>query len=96
MGARLRVHVIPNARKTEIAGLYDGSLKIRLQAQPVEGKANDALVRFLAEGLKLPRKAVVITRGTTGRDKVVAVTGLDCEAVIAALLPESQVQAGKS
>ena len=45
---RLSVQVLPNAKKTEVVGLIDGALKIRLKAQPIEGQANEELIRFIA------------------------------------------------
>jgi len=72
-GVRLTVQVVPNARKTEIVGVVDDALKIRLQAQPIEGRANEALVRFLAAMLQTPRSAVTVLHGATGRRKIVAV-----------------------
>ena len=70
-GIRLAVQITPNAKKTEVVGLLDDALKLKLQAQPIEGKANDALVRFLAAALDLPRSAVTITHGHTSRKKLV-------------------------
>ena len=57
--AILQVHVIPNARSDVVVGKHGGALKIKLRAPAIEGKANAALLRFLAEQLKLPRKAIV-------------------------------------
>ena len=53
---RLSVQVLPNAKKTEVVGLIDGALKIRLKAQPIEGQANEELIRFIATQIKLPKK----------------------------------------
>ena len=74
---------MPNARKTEIAGVQDQLLKIRLQAQPIDGKAHDALIRYLAETLGVSRSAVSIVRGHTAKRKLVHVTAakLDVDAV---------------
>ena len=66
----------PNARKNEIAGVLDEALKIRLQAQPIDGKANDALVRYIAKMLDVPQRAVTIIRGHTSKRKVVQVAAL--------------------
>jgi uncharacterized protein len=72
-GVRITVQVAPNARRSEVMGVMDDAVKIRLQAQPIEGKANDALIRFLAETLKVPRSAVTIALGHTSRRKVVEI-----------------------
>jgi len=63
------VHVMPNAAKTQIQGLHDGALRVRLHAPPVEGKANLALQAWLAEQLGLPKSAVELLRGATARRK---------------------------
>jgi len=74
------VRVQPRASSTEIAGRHGDALKVRLTAPPVDGAANDALVRFLAERLDVPRSAVRIEVGGTGRSKIVVVEGISPEA----------------
>lgn len=73
----LTLHIQPGAKKTEFAGLHGDALKIRLAAPPVDGKANEALVRFLADVLDLPKSAVILKSGQTSRRKVLEVTGSD-------------------
>ncbi|MDY7577519.1 DUF167 domain-containing protein [Herbaspirillum sp. RTI4] len=82
-GVRLTLRIAPNAKKSEVIGEFDTALKIRLHAPPVDGKANEALIRFIAERLDLPRSAVVLLHGMTSKQKVLAIhgTGLDAEAV---------------
>lgn len=70
------MHVVPRARTTDIAGRHGDALKIRVAAAPVDGAANDELVRYLAERLAVPRSAVTIAAGHTGRRKTVKVAGL--------------------
>jgi uncharacterized protein (TIGR00251 family) len=65
----LEVRVQPRAAANAIAGLHGERLKVRLQAPPVDGKANAALVEFLAATFDVPRARVVIEHGLTGRDK---------------------------
>jgi uncharacterized protein (TIGR00251 family) len=65
--------VQPGAKHTEIAGIHGGALKIRVASPPVEGKANDALRRFLADAFKVPLRNVTLVRGETGRRKTVRV-----------------------
>jgi uncharacterized protein (TIGR00251 family) len=86
-GVRLAVQIIPNAKKTEVIGVLDDALKLKLQAQPIEGKANEALVKFLAAALSVPKSAVTITHGQTNKRKLVEVRSatLTPEAVAALL-----------
>ena len=79
-GLRIAVHVQPNASRTEVAGEVEGALKIRLAAPPVDGKANEALERFIAGKLDLPRRDVKVSHGHSSRQKLVEVrTGLGVE-----------------
>lgn len=73
----LTLHIQPGAKKTEFAGLHGDALKIRLAAPPVDGKANEALIRFLADVLDLPKSAVILKSGQTSRRKVLEVSGSD-------------------
>lgn len=66
----LNLHIQPGAKKTEVAGLYGDALKIRLAAPPVDGKANAALIGFVAERLGLSRASVTLKSGQTSRRKV--------------------------
>jgi uncharacterized protein (TIGR00251 family) len=72
-GVRLAVQIAPNAKKTEIVGAVEGVLKIKLHAQPIEGKANEALIRYIADMLHIPKSAVNITHGTSGRKKLIEI-----------------------
>ena len=74
-GVRLAVQITPNAKKTEVIGVLDDALKLKLQAQPIEGKANDALGKYLARELGVPKSAVTITHGHTNKRKLVAILG---------------------
>ncbi len=86
-GAALAIRVTPRSSKNEIIEiLNDGTVRIRLTAPPVEGKANDALVSFLAEVLDVPRSRIAIVAGETGRDKLVSILGLDAETVHSKIL----------
>ena len=69
--------VQPRAARTEVTGLHNGRLKLRLTAPPVEGTANTALVQFLADRLGLPRSAVDVARGTSGRHKTIRIQAGD-------------------
>ena len=69
----LHLSVVPNARRTEVDGLHDGALRVRLAAPPIEGRANDALVAWLAKSLGVPRRDVEVLRGEASRRKQVAI-----------------------
>lgn len=71
----LDVSVSPNAKKTEVVGWHDGALRIRLQAPPVDGAANDALRRWLADQIGIPLNQVELIRGATSRRKQIALHG---------------------
>ena len=75
-GATFSVKVHPRAKKNAITGEVGDALKVALTAPPVEGKANEACIRFLAELLEVPRSSVTIAAGETGRQKVIRVQGL--------------------
>lgn len=74
-GVRIRLHVQPRASRTEAAGLHGGALKVRLAAPPVDGAANEALLRWLADELGVPRSAVTLTAGMSSRAKTAEVAG---------------------
>jgi uncharacterized protein (TIGR00251 family) len=74
-GIRLALQITPNARKSQIIGPLEDVLKVRLQAQPIEGKANEALIRYLAELLDVPRSRIAITHGHTNKRKIVEAHG---------------------
>ena len=78
---RLGVHVQPRAARSEIAGVHGDALKIRLTSPPVEGAANDALVKFLAETFAVGRRAVRILAGEHSRSKIVEIEGITARAV---------------
>ena len=80
-GVELDVRVIPRAKKTVLDGERDGALLIRLAAPPVDGAANDALIRYLAERCGVPRHAVRILSGGRGRQKRVAIEGVSADSM---------------
>ena len=65
----LDVSVSPNAKKTEVVGWHDGALRVRLNAPPVDGAANEALRRWLSDEIGIPMANVTLLRGATGRRK---------------------------
>jgi uncharacterized protein YggU (UPF0235/DUF167 family) len=88
---RLALQVTPNAKKTEPIGVLDGVLTLWLQAPPLEGRANLALVRYLADRLDVPRSAVRVTHGVSNKRKLVEVDApaLTVESAIKAIFPEA-------
>lgn len=70
------VHVLPRASREEVAGLFGDAVRVRLTAPPLDNRANEALVRFLAAALGVSRSRVEIIAGKRGRKKVVRVTGM--------------------
>ena len=76
-GTLLRVRVTPGARKSEIAGEAGGRLRVRLQAPPVEGKANRELTKFIAKALGLKKNRVSLAGGEKSREKTLLLEGLD-------------------
>lgn len=81
----LVLHVQPGAKRSEIAGLHGDALKIRLAAPPVEGRANEALLRFIADRFDVPVRQVVLKQGAQSRHKTVLVSGsaIDPESLLA-------------
>jgi uncharacterized protein (TIGR00251 family) len=84
-GIRLRIRVAPRAAHARILGVHDGALKVSLTAPPVDGAANEALMRLLAEELGIPKRAVAITHGHTSTLKTVLIAGVN-EAQVRALI----------
>jgi len=70
-----KVRVVPRASRSELVGEHDGALRVRIAAPPVDGAANDELVRLLALAFRVPRNAVNITAGHTAKLKTVCVAG---------------------
>ncbi len=84
--AALAVHVVPRARRTEVAGRHGDAIKIRVAAPPVDGAANAELIRFVADQVGVARAEVTIASGATGRRKTIAVQGMTAAALAHALL----------
>lgn len=81
-GVRLALQITANAKKTEVVGVLEDALKLKLHAQPIEGKANEALVRYLADTLGVSRSAITLTHGHTNKRKLLEIAS-------ATLTPES-------
>jgi uncharacterized protein (TIGR00251 family) len=73
----LKIRVIPNARKTQFTGYRDGELLLRLNAPPVDGKANKAAIDFVSRYLGISRSAVLLVGGERSRHKIFEIVGLE-------------------
>jgi uncharacterized protein YggU (UPF0235/DUF167 family) len=73
---RVRLRVSPGAGRAAIVGRYGDGWKVRVTAAPEHGRANDAVLRLLADVLSLPRESLTLVSGHSGRDKIVELTGL--------------------
>ena len=80
-GATFQVRVQPRAKKNAVAGEVGEALKLALTAPPIEGRANQACIAFLAELLNVPRSSVTIAAGQSSRNKVIRVVGLSAAQV---------------
>ncbi len=74
-GITLSIHALPDSSRSEIVGVHDGKLKVKIAAKSIDGKANKALVTFLATYFSVSKSAVTLIRGERSRDKVIAITG---------------------
>ena len=83
------VRVVPRASRSEIVGIYDGALKLRIASPPVDGAANAELIKLLAKGFGVAKSNVEIISGTTSKTKRVRVTGADPAAIASILKANS-------
>jgi uncharacterized protein len=74
-GLTIYLYVQPGAKKTEITGVHDSELKIRLNTPPIEGRANKALLKYIAQIFNIPIKQVTLKRGAKSRHKILLITG---------------------
>ena len=86
-GVSLQLHIQPGARRSEVAGAHGDALKLRLAAPPVDGRANEALLDFLARALGVSRRSVRLVSGETSRRKRVEVADIGVDSVLDRLLP---------
>jgi hypothetical protein len=85
LSCTLELKTIPNAPRSELTGWLGDALKVKIHAHALEGRANDALLEFLAGQLGVPRRAVTLIRGDKSRHKVVRIEGLTLAEVKARL-----------
>jgi uncharacterized protein (TIGR00251 family) len=84
-GATFQVKVHPRARKNAVTGVLGDALKLALTAPPIEGRANDACIEYIAKFLNLPRSSVTIAAGESSRQKLIRVAGVPAAQVEAKL-----------
>ena len=80
-GLHLLIHIQPGASRSEFAGQHGGALKVRVHAPPVDGKANEELVRFLAQILGIAKSKIHIIKGHKSRQKIVCIEEISEQAV---------------
>lgn len=80
-GVRLNVYVQPRASKTEVAGVHDDALRVRVAAPPVDGAANSELIGFLRKALRVRRSDIEILMGGSGRRKTIQVRGRSAQEI---------------
>ena len=81
-------YVQPRASKTEVVGPHGDAIKIRVKAPPVDGAANEELIRFLAKRFKVPRNAVELVSGSSSRHKQIAIEGVTPTEIVESLLED--------
>ena len=84
------IKVIPRAGRSEVAGLREGALLVKLAAAPVDGAANDELISLLAKTLRIPKRDIALVGGERSRTKRIRIAGMDRDQVFARLVPPPQ------
>jgi uncharacterized protein len=84
-GAQFALRVQPRASRNGFAGTMGDAIKLAITAPPVDGKANQAVIEYLADLFRVPKSSIVIVSGETGRNKLVAIRGMTAEQVLKAL-----------
>jgi uncharacterized protein (TIGR00251 family) len=92
---RLRLRVSPGAGRAEIVGRHGDGWKVRVTAAPERGRANDAVLRLLADALSVPRETLAIVSGDSGRDKSVELSGLGPALIERRLMSASATERGR-
>lgn len=85
---RFEVHAKPKAKKTAVLRARGEAVEIAIAAPPVDGAANEELVRFLSKLVGVPKRSVEIVRGETSQTKLIAVRGVDLETLLGRLFPD--------
>lgn len=80
-GILIHLYIQPNAKQSEVIGIYQDRLKIKLNAPAVDGKANKGLIEFLSNFFEVPRSKIKIVKGQKSKIKTIAIVGMDIEIV---------------
>jgi uncharacterized protein (TIGR00251 family) len=86
-GLVVRLHVLPRAKRCEIAGVHNGALKIKITAPPVDDAANRAIIEFFSASLGLPKSNLQILAGAKSRDKILQIKGVSLADFLARFSP---------
>jgi len=81
MEAVIKIHVTIKARRTQVVGMHGDAIKIHIASPPVDGRANEELISFLAKTLGVPKSDVRIKSGASSRSKIISINGLDIATV---------------
>ena len=95
-GALLTVHVQPGSSRTECVGIHGDAIKIRVAARPIDGAANDELIRFIADQCGVPRASVRIRQGEQARRKRLFIEAITAEVLLARLLQQNANETEKT
>jgi uncharacterized protein len=90
VNCRLKLRIVPNAKRSSLAGTHGDAIKLKIAAPAVEGKANEALIEFLAATLGISQRDVTLLSGAKSRDKLIEIAGLDEAPARALLSPGAQ------
>jgi hypothetical protein len=74
-GIKFQIKLIPNSSRCEILGISEGILKIKIDAPPIEGRANEKIIKFLSEILRIPKSKISIISGEKSKTKLIFVEG---------------------
>lgn len=84
----IEIHAQPQAKKNEIVGLYNDRLKVKIKSPPVDGKANECLIEFIAKVVGVNRSSVELLKGESSRQKQIRISGLNLKQIELLLLPK--------
>ena len=85
-GLEIRLHVQPRARRSEISGFYNGALKIKVTAPPVDDAANRAVIEFLSARLGISKSKISILSGAKSKDKILLIKNMSADALLKKLV----------